>query len=47
MALEKWRAYVDNGLKIKVITDHDSLKYMNTISNPSKRIARWVEEFQQ
>src|ERR1700734_200570 len=46
-ALEKWRAYVDNGLKITIITDHDSLKYMNTISNPSKRIARWVEEFQQ
>jgi hypothetical protein len=45
VALEKWRVYVDNGLT--VITDHDSLKYMNTISNPSKRIARWVEEFQQ
>jgi len=46
-ALRKWHHYVENGLPITVITDHDSLKYMNTIQNPSKRIARWVEEFQQ
>ena len=45
-ALEKWRIYVDNGMTITVITDHDSLKYMNTTKNSSKRLARWVEEFQ-
>src|SRR5438552_5276647 len=46
-ALQKWHHYVENGLPITVITDHDSLKYMNTIQNPSKRMARWVDEFQQ
>jgi hypothetical protein len=46
-ALLKWRSYVDNGLPITVITDHDSLKYMNTMKNPSKRLARWIDEFQQ
>ena len=30
-----------------VITDPDSLKYMNTVQKPSKRLARWVDEFQQ
>ena len=28
-ALLKWHQYVDNDLIITVITDHDSLKYMN------------------
>jgi hypothetical protein len=46
-ALQKWHHYVENGLPITIITDHDSLKYMNTVQNPSKRLARWVEEFQQ
>src|SRR5437667_2071825 len=46
-ALQKWHHYLENGLPITVITDHDSLKYMNTIQNPSKRMARWVDEFQQ
>jgi hypothetical protein len=46
-AIVKWHQYVDNGLPITVITDHDSLKYMNTIKKPSKRLARWVDEFQQ
>src|SRR4030095_5572129 len=44
--LIKWNQYVDNGLPITVITDHDSLKYMNTVQKPSKRLARWVDEFQ-
>src|SRR5436305_374185 len=46
-ALQKWHHYIENGLPITVITDHDSLKYMNTIQKPSKRLARWVDEFQQ
>src|SRR5277367_314991 len=45
-ALNRWRVYIDNGLPVTIITDHDSLKYMNTMKNPSKRLARWVEEFQ-
>jgi hypothetical protein len=31
-ALRKWRVYLDNGLSITVITNHDSLKYMNAES---------------
>jgi hypothetical protein len=46
-ALQKWPHSIENGFPITIITDHESLKYMNTIKNPSKRIARWVDEFQQ
>ena len=46
-ALQKWHRYIENGLPITVITDHDSLKYMKTVQKPSKRLARWVDEFQQ
>ena len=46
-ALTKWRIYVLNGKPITVITDHDSLKYMNTIKKPSKHLARWLDEFQE
>jgi transposase InsO family protein len=35
------------GQKVTVITDHHSLQYLNTIKNPSRRMARWIEEFQQ
>jgi RNase H-like domain found in reverse transcriptase len=45
-ALQKWHHYVENGHPITVITDHNSLKYMNTIQKPSKRLARWIDEFQ-
>src|SRR5204863_9232326 len=46
-ALMKWHHYIENGMPITVITDHDSLKYMNTVQKPSKRLARWVDQFQQ
>ena len=35
-ALQKWHHYIENGMPIMVITDHDSLKYMNTVQKPSK-----------
>ena len=38
-ALQKWHHYIENGLPITIITDHDSLKYMNTVQKPSKRLA--------
>ena len=34
-------------MPITLIMNHDSLKYMNTVQKPSKRLARWVDEFQQ
>ena len=35
-----------DGQETTVITDHNSLQYMNTMRNQSRRIARWAEEFQ-
>jgi hypothetical protein len=37
---------MDNNHKTTVLTDHQSLRYMNSMSKPSKRLARWIEEFQ-
>jgi hypothetical protein len=45
-ALRVWECYVGNGHPITVLTDHESLKYMNTIKRPSKRLVRWIDEFQ-
>lgn len=45
-ALHVWRPYIENGTETTVITDHESLKYLKTTKNPSKRLARWVDEFQ-
>jgi|SRR5579859_6049285 len=41
-----WNRYLDNGHVITIVTDHESLKYMNTIKRPSARLARWIDEFQ-
>jgi len=46
-ALVRWHQYIDNRLPITIINDNDSLKYMNTMKSPSKRLARWMDEFQQ
>src|ERR1700694_4248190 len=45
-ALRVWACYVDNGHEVTILTDHESLKYMNTIKRPSKRLVRWIDEFQ-
>ena len=45
-ALMGWHRYLDNGHPITIITDHESLKYMNTIQRPLMRLARWIDEFQ-
>ena len=45
-ALRVWACYVDNGHEVTIFTDHKSLKYMNTIKRPSKRLVRWIDEFQ-
>jgi len=44
-ALQAWRIYVDNGHQTTILTDHESLKYLATMRNPSKRLARWIDEF--
>ena len=44
-ALQIWRIYIDNGHTTIIYTDHESLKYLATMRNPTKRLARWIEEF--
>jgi hypothetical protein len=44
-ALRTWNAYLHNNHRTEVVTDHESLKYMNTTRTPSKRLARWIAEF--
>lgn len=46
-ALKEWRHYL-HGAKFKIITDHDSLKYIDTQKNQlSSRQARWAEFMSQ
>jgi len=46
-ALRTWTAYIQNGHKTIVVTDHESLKYLHTTRTPSKRLARWIDEFSE
>ncbi|KAH8241715.1 hypothetical protein KR032_007125, partial [Drosophila birchii] len=45
-AVRKMRCYIE-GYKFEVITDHQALKWLNSINNPTGRIARWALELQQ
>ena len=44
-AVATWRVYIDNNQQTIVYTDHESLKYLATMRKPTKRLARWIEEF--
>jgi hypothetical protein len=46
-ALRQWSMYIQNGFKTVILTDHESLKYLQTMKTPSKRVARWFEEFSE
>jgi hypothetical protein len=45
-ALLGWHRCLDNGHRITIYTDHESLKYMNTIKRPLVRLTRWIDKFQ-
>ena len=45
-ALLKWKHYIENGHTTTVLTARESLRYMNSVTRPSKRLARWIDEFQ-
>jgi hypothetical protein len=45
-ALVHWKHYIENNHVTTVLTDHESLRYMNTVTRPSRRLARWIDEFQ-
>lgn len=44
--IRKMRPYLE-GYHFNVITDHLSLKWLNSIDNPTGRLARWALELQQ
>jgi transposase InsO family protein len=46
-ALRLWDRYIENGTQTTVVTDHASLQYLQTTVTYSKRLARWVDEFQE
>jgi hypothetical protein len=43
-ALQTWRIYIDNGHTTTIYIDHESLKYLATMRNPTKLLVRWIEE---
>ncbi|KAH8238756.1 hypothetical protein KR032_001286, partial [Drosophila birchii] len=45
-AVRRMRCYIE-GYMFEVITDHQALKWLNSIDNPTGRIARWALELQQ
>jgi len=45
-AIRKLRCYLE-GYRFEVITDHLALKWLNSIDNPTGRIARWALELQR
>lgn len=46
-ALRVWYHYIENGHITTILTDHESLKYLQSMKRPSPRLARWIEEFGQ
>jgi transposase InsO family protein len=46
-ALRTWNRYIDNGTTTTVVTDHESLQYLASTKRYSKRLARWIAEFQE
>lgn len=45
-ALRTWDRYLENGTRTTIITDHEGLQYLTTTRTYSKRLARWIDEFQ-
>jgi hypothetical protein len=44
-ALRTWSYYIDNHTCTKVLTNHESLRYLKDTKVPSKRLTHWIAEF--
>ena len=42
-ALDQWSQYLHNGIHFTIVTDHESIKYLDTQPKLSQRQARWIE----
>lgn len=45
-SIDKFRPYIE-GTEFTVITDHSSLKWLNSMKDPSPRLARWITKLSQ
>lgn len=46
-ALRAWKHYVDNNHQTTVLTDHATLQFLPTTKIASRRLDRWIAEFQE
>ena len=42
-ALDQWSQYLCNGINFTIVTNHESIKYLDTQLKLSRRQARWIE----
>lgn len=42
LALQHFHVYLDSGMPIKVLTDHNPLIFLNSLQNPNQRLMRWA-----
>src|SRR5579871_2822973 len=45
--LDQWSVYLKNGILFTIVTDHESLQYLNTQPKLSRRQARWMEQLSE
>ena len=45
--LDQWSQYLQNGVHFMIITDHESIKYLDTQPKLSRWQVRWVERLSE
>lgn len=46
-SLRTWYQYIGNSYTKIFLTDHESLKYLQTLKRPSPRLVRWIDQFKK